>query len=266
MPLDLVNIQTQVVELAKEVGAYIRAERLRFTNDKIEIKGLNDLVSYVDRKSELQLIDGLSAILPQAGFIVEEGSRIDKQALNWIVDPLDGTTNFIHGLPCYAVSIALVQDETVLIGVVYEVNKDECFYAALNQGSYCNGEPIHVSNNTQLKNSLIATGFPIFNFSRQTAYLNVLDYFMRNTHGLRRMGAATVDLCYVACGRMDAFYEFNLNAWDVAAGALIVCEAGGMISDFSNKTNWLFGKEIIAGNKELHSATQKVISTYFTQS
>ncbi len=263
MPLDLLSIQAQVVDLAKEVGAYIRAERLRFTADKIEIKGLNDLVSYVDRKSELQLVTGLSAILPDAGFIVEEGSRIDKQTLNWIVDPLDGTTNFIHGLPCYAVSIALVQDETVLIGVVYEVNKDECFYAALNHGSYCNDELIHVSNNAHLKNSLIATGFPIFNFSKQTAYLNTLDYFMKNTHGLRRMGAATVDLCYVACGRMDAFYEFNLNAWDVAAGALIVSEAGGTVSDFTNNSNWLFGKEIIVGNKVLHTEVQAIIGNYF---
>lgn len=260
---DLTTLCQNVIHLAKETGAWIRNERKLFTSDKIEIKGLNDLVSYVDKESEARLVKGLAALLPSAGFIVEENTRSTKAEYNWIVDPLDGTTNFIHGVPCYAISIALVKDTEVVCGVVYEISRDECFYAVKGGGSFCNELPVRVSGTHQLADSLMATGFPIYNFSRQDAFLQTLDYFMRHTHGIRRMGAAAVDLCYVACGRMDAFYEFNLNAWDVAAGALIVEEAGGSVSDFSGKGNWLFGKEIIAGNPSVHSLTQEVIATKF---
>lgn len=263
MNLDLLAIQTQVIELTQHVGHWIREERTRFTNDKVEIKGLNDLVSYVDKGAESQLVKGLAAILPQAGFIVEENTRSEQATYNWIVDPLDGTTNFVHGVPCYAISVALVKEETILVGVVYEVSRNECFYAAKNEGAFCNEKKINTASAVALADCLIATGFPIYNFSKQAAFLQTLDYFMRHTHGIRRMGAAAVDLCYVACGRMDAFYEFNLKAWDVAAGALIVNEAGGKVSDFSGHQHWLFGKEIIAGNATIHGLCQTIIQQQF---
>ncbi len=240
----------KVIATARDTGNWIRAERENFTPDKVEVKGLNDLVSYVDRCAEQKIVAELINHFP-AGFIVEENSQCGKQDYNWIVDPLDGTTNFVHGIPCYAVSIALELKGEVILGVVYEVNRDECFYAYKGGGSYLNTISIRVSDTKFLKDSLIATGFPIYNFSKMELYLKSLENLMRNTHGIRRIGSAATDLCYLACGRVDAFFEYNLNAWDVAAGALIVKEAGGTITDFKGEQNWLFGKEIIATNNKL---------------
>lgn len=248
---DLKNITEQVIALAKEVGEFIRTERRTFSYSNVEVKGLNDLVSYVDKTSEKLIVEKLSLIMPDAGFIVEENTKTGTKEFNWIVDPLDGTTNFVHGIPCYAVSIALEFNGEIIVGVVYEVAQDECFSAYKNGGSYLNGNKISVSQRETLSESLIATGFPIYNFSRIDAYINTLVTLMKNTHGIRRIGAAAADLCYLACGRVDSFFEYNLNAWDVAAGALIVKEAGGTVTDFIGEENWLFGKEMVATNKKL---------------
>jgi len=237
----------KVITTAKDTGQWILAEGKSFTHDKIEIKGLNDLVSYVDKSAEQKIINELNYHFP-AGFIAEENTRNEKGEYNWIIDPLDGTTNFIHGVPCYAVSIALEHKGEIILGVVYEITRDECFYAVKGGGSYLNSIAIKVSKAASIKNSLIATGFPVFNFTRLNPFLKTLEYLMQNSHGVRRFGSAATDLCYLACGRFDAFFEYNLNAWDVAAGGLIVKEAGGTISDFKGEQNWLFGKEIIGTN------------------
>jgi myo-inositol-1(or 4)-monophosphatase len=264
--MNLKQVTENVVEISKEVGDFIRLERKNFKYSDVEVKGLNDLVSYVDKTSEKLIVEKLHLILPEAGFIVEENTVSGrKEAYNWIVDPLDGTTNFIHGVPCYAVSIALEHKGTIILGVVYEVSRDECFYAFKDGGAFLNGESICVSKITSLSESLVATGFPVYNFNRMKPFLDCLEYLMRNTHGVRRFGAAAVDLCYLACGRVDAFFEYNLSAWDVAAGALIVGEAGGAIFDFSLGNNWLFGKEIIATNSELKKEFVKLISKKFLE-
>lgn len=244
-------------------GEFIREERKTFSYNNVEIKGLNDLVSYVDKASEKLLVEKLALILPEAGFIVEENTKTETKEYNWIVDPLDGTTNFIHGIPCYAVSIALEFKGEILLGVVYEVAQNECFWAYKNGGAFLNGTKISVSERKTLPESLIATGFPIYNFTRLNNYINVLTYLMKNTHGIRRIGAAAADLCYLACGRVDAFFEYNLNSWDVAAGALIVKEAGGTLSDFNGTQNWLFGKEIVATNSHLQKTFETVITENF---
>lgn len=264
--MNLETITKQVVECAKSVGEFIRIERKSFSYTSVEIKGLNDLVSYVDKTSEKMLVERLSTIFPEAGFIVEENTKSETKDYNWIVDPLDGTTNFIHGIPCYAISIALEHKGDIMIGVVYEVAQNECFWAFKNGGSFLNGTKISVSERTKLSDSLIATGFPIYNFSRLDNYINTLTYLMKNTHGIRRIGAAAVDLCYLACGRVDAFFEYNLNPWDVAAGALIVKEAGGTVSDFNFTQNWLFGKEIVATNTYLKEVFEKTIHENFKSS
>lgn len=261
--MDLKEITQQVADCAKISGEFVRKERQTFTYNKVEIKGLNDLVSYVDKTSEKLLVEKLTLIFPQAGFIVEENTKSEIKDYNWIVDPLDGTTNFIHGIPCYAISIALEYKGEVLIGVVYEVAQDECFWAYKGGGAFLNGAKISVSERKKLADSLIATGFPIYNFSRLDNYLNALTYLMKNTHGIRRIGAAAADLCYLACGRVDAFFEYNLNSWDVAAGALIVKEAGGTICDFKLGQNWLFGKEIVATNTLLKDPFEKIIQENF---
>jgi myo-inositol-1(or 4)-monophosphatase len=254
-----------VVSTAKKAGEFIRTERKTFSSDKIEIKGLNDLVSYVDKKSEEIIVKDLQTIFPEAGFIVEENTRSEKKEYNWIVDPLDGTTNFIHGIPCYAVSIALEHKGQIILGVVYEVSRDECFYAVTNGGAFLNEKRIKVTTHQTLKDCLIATGFPIYNFERINPYLKTLEYLMRNTHGIRRIGAAAADLCYLACGRVDAFFEYNLNSWDVAAGALIVKEAGGKICDFKKGDDWLFGKELIAANSKVFEQFSSEIISNFRQ-
>lgn len=262
-PSQLQQILPQVISTANLAAEFIRNERSSFSYSSVEIKGLNDLVSYVDKTAEEIITSQLLKILPQAGFIVEENTRNERNDYNWIVDPLDGTTNFVHGIPCYAVSIALEHNGEILLGVVNEVSRHECFYAIKDKGAFLNEKPIQVSKQASLSESLIATGFPIYNFTRFDAFIKALEYFMRHTHGVRRIGAAAVDLCYLACGRVDAFFEYNLNAWDVAAGALIVKEAGGKVYDFKSSNNWLFGKEIACSNALLEQEFQSIIQTSF---
>ena len=263
LKMDPEAILPSVIEAAKKAGTFIRKERENFSYSNVEIKGLNDMVSYVDKTAEQTIVEALRAILPNAGFIVEENTASGTREYNWIVDPLDGTTNFIHGVPCFAVSIALQHKEEIVMGVVYEVSRDECFSAARGKGAFLNGKPIRVSKRKSLSECLVATGFPIYNFSRLDAYMETLRYMMQHTHGVRRIGAAAADLCYLACGRVDAFFEYNLNAWDVAAGALIIGEAGGTVSDFSGGKEWLFGKEIVCTNTKVQEEFNGVIRKYF---
>jgi myo-inositol-1(or 4)-monophosphatase len=259
MKPNLERILAEVVQLSKQVGNFIRLESTRFDSSRIEIKGLNDLVSYVDKEAEGRLVEGLKLILPEAGFITEEGTETKKsEDYNWIVDPLDGTTNFMHGLPVYSVSVALSYRNKVVVGVVYEINRDECFYAMQDGKAYMNEREIKVSDAKSLSVGLIATGFPYYTFDKMPQYLDILNQLMKKSHGLRRMGSAAVDLAYTACGRFEGYFEYNLNAWDVAAGTLIVQQAGGIVTDFSGGENFIFGRELVAGCK-MHPELLKVI-------
>ena len=245
--IDLEKTLTNTKALVLDVGDFIRQESSNFSVSDIEHKGFNDLVSYVDKSAEEKLVAGCATILPQAGFIAEEGtSNKTGDTYNWIIDPLDGTTNFTHGLPVYAISLALMQDNEVILGIVYEINRDECFYAIKGQRAFLNDQEIAVSKAQHLSESLLATGFPYYDFDQMNIYLQILNDFMQKTHGLRRMGSAAVDLAYVACGRFEGFFEYNLNAWDVAAGAFIVQQAGGKVTDFKGGSDYIFGREIMA--------------------
>lgn len=253
-----------VCELTKKVGFFIKEQRNSFTSSKIEVKGRNDFVSYVDKTAEEQLVAGLSTLLPEAGFIAEEGTSTRKgEEYNWIIDPLDGTTNFIHGVPCFAISIALMHKDTLVMGVIYEINLDECFYAWEGSKAYMNGKEIHVSENATLASSLLATGFPYYDYQHLDAYMELFKYFMKNTRGLRRLGSAATDLAYVACGRFEGFYEYSLQPWDVAAGAFIVQRAGGKVTDFKGENNYVFGKEIIAGNANSFDELLGAVKKFF---
>ncbi|MCB0494815.1 MAG: inositol monophosphatase [Cyclobacteriaceae bacterium] len=233
--------------LVKEVGAFIKEQSGKFNIERIEEKGLNDLVSYVDKEAEQKLVNGLKKVLPEAGFITEEGTAsFTNEVYKWIIDPLDGTTNFMHGLPVFSISVALLFEDELVLGIVYEINKDELFYAHKGGGAWLNDQKISVSSIAGLNRSLLATGFPYYNFDRLETYIEMLKHFMKHTHGLRRMGSAAVDLAYVACGRFEGFFEYNLNPWDVAGGAFIVKEAGGTVTDFKGEDNFLFGKSIVA--------------------
>jgi myo-inositol-1(or 4)-monophosphatase len=264
--MDLDKITADVVKLVKTTGQFIASERTSFKRDKAEIKAKNDLVSYVDKESERRLVDGLKTIVPEAGFITEEETADEVKDFNWIIDPLDGTTNFIHGIPCYCICVALAKGSEILVGVVLEVARNECFYTHKNGESFMNDVVIHVSESDSLSDSLIATGFPVNNFEMMENYKQALEFFVKNTHGVRRIGAAAADLCYVACGRFEGFFEFNLKPWDVAAASLIVKNAGGTVSDFSGGENWLFGKEIVAFAPGIQHEFPAVIAKIFKRS
>ncbi|MHA7130376.1 inositol monophosphatase family protein [Algoriphagus namhaensis] len=247
------QLLAQVKLVAKDTGSFIRTESENFSLSQVEHKGFNDLVSYVDKEAERLIVDRLQAILPEAGFITEEGTKTTRsETLNWIIDPLDGTTNFIHGLPVFSVSIALADGEQIVLGVVYEVNRDECFSARKGGGAYCNDKKIQVSPAPDLAGSLLATGFPYYDFEQIDKYLDALKRLMQKTHGLRRMGSAAVDLAYVACGRFEGYFEYNLNSYDVAAGVLLVLEAGGSVTDFSGGNDFIFGREVVSSNGKIH--------------
>ncbi len=263
----LQQLSVHVQQLAVEVGQFIRSEAGKISHQEADEKYLNNLVSYVDVTSEQRLVAALSKMLPEAGFVTEEGTVAHEsdKAYQWIIDPLDGTTNFLYGIPSYAVSIALAWEGEVILGVVNEVNRYECFSAIKDGGAYLNGNKIQVSDTADLKRSLLATGFPYFKLEEVDEYLAIFKDFMYATRGLRRLGAAAVDLCYVACGKFDGYFEANLSPWDVAAGGLIVKEAGGEMSDFDgHPRNWLQAKTILASNKKLHLDMEMVIQKHWS--
>jgi len=264
--MNLERICEQVVEISRNTGVFINDELKNFTQEHVEIKGIHNFVSYVDKTSEQQLVSHLTKILPAAGFIAEEGTGAPSaNGLNWVIDPLDGTTNFIHGLPPFAISIALMEGDEVILGVIHEISLNESFWAYQGSNAFLNGSPIHVSSVDKINDSLIATGFPYYDYERMAPFFKTMEHFMRNSHGLRRLGSAATDLAYVACGRFEAFYEYSLQPWDVAAGALIVKQAGGKVSDFSGKKNYIFGKEIIATNAGVYDEFQKTVGSYLVK-
>ncbi|NLK48943.1 MAG: inositol monophosphatase [Bacteroidales bacterium] len=243
----------QTCEIAKKAGNFISEQKKGFKQSFVEYKGLHDLVSYVDREAEKLVIAELQKLLPESGFIAEEGTQNVRGAkYNWIIDPLDGTTNFIHGIPTYAVSIALVENDDVVLGVVYEIGQQECFYTWKGGGAYLDGVKIQVSDKSDLNMSLISTGFPYRQFDLIDPYLAFLKWVMQNSRGVRRIGSAATDLAYVACGRFDAFWEYGLKSWDMAAGALLIREAGGTITNFDGEKDFLFGGNVVATNGILH--------------
>jgi myo-inositol-1(or 4)-monophosphatase len=256
-------LTTQVCGLARETGLFLKTEIGKLQEKDILSKGLHDFVTYVDKASEQRLVAGLKNILPGTGFIAEESPEMERKALNWIIDPLDGTTNFIHGVPLYCISIALMDKDELVIGVVYEANLDECFYTWQGAPSYMNGKEIRVSETPLVYSSLFATGFPYYDYGRLDAYISLFRYLMQHSHGVRRLGSAAADLAYVACGRYDGFYEYGLRSWDVAAGALLVKNAGGVVSDFSGKENYIFGKEIMAMNGNVYEEFLEVLKKNF---
>ena len=249
--MDLENMTKQVCELSLKTADFLLFEVDKLKSTDIEVKSLHNFVTYVDRVSESRLIEGLAKILPRTGFIAEENPALETREMNWVIDPLDGTTNFIHTVPVYSISIALMDGKEVILGVIVEINRKECFYTWKGAPSYLNGKEIRVSDRERLADSLFATGFPYYDYGRLESYMNFFRFMMKNSHGVRRLGSAAADLAYVACGRFDGFYEYGLSPWDVAAGAILVKNAGGSVSDFRNGDDYIFGKEIISTNNKV---------------
>lgn len=225
---------------------------------------MNGLVSYVDREAEQMLVERLSKLLPSAGFLTEEGTVAQQAAdLQWIIDPLDGTTNFLHGLPHFSISVGLKAGDELVLGVVHHVPNGELFYAWQGGGAWCDGQAIRVSNRATLRQSLISTGFPYHDFERAEAWTVAFNQFMHQCRGLRRFGSAALDLAYVACGRFDMFFEYGLSPWDVAGGAVLVREAGGQVTDFSGGAAFMDKQEILAGNDLAFAAALQIVKVAF---
>lgn len=258
------DLTESVIILTKKTGLFLKSMLGKLNEDMIETKGQMDFVTDVDKQSEKLVLDGLALIIPEAGFIAEEGTYTHRGTVyNWIVDPLDGTTNFIHGVIPFSISIALMENEELVVGVIYDPIQDECFSAFKNGPAQVNGKTIHTSSRGSLSQALVATGFPYTDFSLIDAYMGSLRELMECTHGIRRLGSAAMDLAYVACGRYDAFWEYHLKPWDVAAGALIIQQAGGQVSDFSGGQNYLFGKTFVATNGLIQLEFLNVLNKYF---
>lgn len=256
------DICLEVCEIAREAGHYIALERKAFSPQSVEYKGAQNLVSYVDKTAERMIVERLSALLPGSGFITEEETKAaDRQHLTWIIDPLDGTTNFIHGLPPYCVSIGLMEGNQMVVGVVYEVTLDEMFYTWQGSEAFLNGEVIRCSSCERVTNALVAVGFSYAANESIERHLNEIAYFQRNSNGIRRIGSSTADLVYVAAGRFDAFFQAKLSPWDVAAGALIARQAGAIVCEMTGGNDFVFGGSIMAVAPSIHDEFVKALGS-----
>jgi myo-inositol-1(or 4)-monophosphatase len=260
------NILGDVLAEVKSAAGFILDSKQGFHAGHVEFKGAGNLVSFVDRGAEKMLMEGLSKFLPHAGFLGEEGSKLNPDAdYRWIVDPLDGTTNFMHGLPHYAISVALQFRGMTVLGVVEDIEARQTYHAVLGDGAWCGGKRLEVSQTGNLAHSLLCMGFPYPDggFSLD-AYMSVLRSFVQTTRGMRRLGAAALDLAWVASGKLDGFYEWGLQPWDVAAAALLIQEAGGCVSDFHGGDDYVFGRQLVASSPLLHSQMLSVIRPHFS--
>lgn len=231
---------------------------------KISHKGPNDLVTEVDRMAENVIIETLRRAYPDHAFFGEESGHEGEAPMVWIIDPLDGTTNFIHGFPHFSISIAAVYKGKVEHGLIYDPLKDELFSASRGQGARLNNKRLRVSNRATLEGSLLGTGFPYDNMRYLAPYLDLFKEICPIASGIRRAGSAALDLAYVACGRMDAFWECHLKPWDIAAGSLLVREAGGLCTDFSDAPlNFVKPSHILAGNPKIHAELLTMIRPHF---
>ena len=257
--MDLQQLTLDVCKVAREAGAYINKERANFSLDKVERKHAHDYVSYVDKGSEQFIVGKLREILPEAGFITEEGTTKDdvrcqmedNSPFVWVVDPLDGTTNFIHGFAPYAVSIALCKGREIVVGVVYEIVSDECFYAWKNGGAFVNEHPLHVGTSA-IGDALLCLQLPYNSDAYKPVIKRLIDHFYGNVGSIRMIGSAAIALCYVAAGRLDAYAERYIGQWDYMAGALIVKEAGGRVTNYAGEDYFMEGDSIVATNGVVH--------------
>lgn len=260
--MDLAAICKQVIKTVEQTGLYIKEEGEKFSLDKVETKEKGSLVSYVDRESENMLGESLQKLLPEAGIIAEEGFGEKAEELNWVIDPVDGTTNFTHQLPYFCVSVGLVKNDVPILGVVYDIAQGDIYYAWKGSGAFCNQKQIYVQESSKTSDSLMATGYPYFDNDKMQEYLKLLNWCIHNTHGVRRMGSAALDIVYTARGRFGAFFEYGLKPWDIAGGSIILREAGGFVSDFEGNEDFLFKKTFL-GSSKIHKELLKIIQNFW---
>lgn len=242
---------TYAVKAARRAGQLINRAALEVERLTITRKGTADYVSEVDRMAEAAIIDVLREAYPSHSFLGEEGGAVGESEYQWIIDPLDGTTNFLHSFPMYSVSIALAHKGVITQAVVYNPAANELFTATKGAGATLNDRRLRVSSETRLDDALIGTGFPFSSMEHQERYLRMFAEVMRKTAGIRRPGSAALDLAYVAAGRYDGFWELGLKPWDMAAGTLLIQEAGGLVSDLDGESQYLKTGHIVAGNPKI---------------
>lgn len=254
------NVYLEVAKAAAVKAGIILRERIKGSRE-VSYKGEINLVTEMDRLSERVVVETILEAFPDHGILAEEETKIENgSGFLWIIDPLDGTTNYAHGYPSFSVSIGLEHSGAVIVGVVYDPMRDELFSATRGQGAYLNGNPIAVSRNEVLIRSLLATGFP---YDRAVSKENNLNYFnalIMASQEIRRSGSASLDLCAVAAGRLDGYWELKLHPWDVAAGSLIVLEAGGAVSDFTGSRFSIHDKELVAGNGRIQGLMLDILN------
>ncbi|MCL4470946.1 MAG: inositol monophosphatase family protein [Sulfuricella sp.] len=239
------------VKAARRAGQIINRASQNLDSLTVKHKSFNDFVSEVDQKAEDAIKEILLEAYPKHAILAEESGAQGDSEYQWIIDPLDGTTNFLHGFPQYSVSIAMQHKGVLTHGVIYDPSRNDLFTATRGAGAFLNDRRLRVSRCEYLKDALIGTGFPFRNFAHLDAYLGIFRELMQKTAGLRRPGSAALDLAYTAAGRFDGFWEFDLNAWDIAAGALMVQEAGGLVGDFKGEPGYLQSGNILAGNPKV---------------
>jgi len=254
------------VKAAREAGRIINRASLDVNALSVTSKTFNDFVSEVDHAAEQAIIDTLKYAYPDHGFLGEESGESNTDAENvWIIDPLDGTTNFLHNFPQYCVSIALQQKGVLTQAVIYDPVHNDLFTATKGRGAFLNDKRIRVTNRTKLQDSLIGTGFPFRDFAHLDTYMAMLKDMIKKTTGIRRPGSAALDLAYVAAGYTDGFFEIGLSTWDIAAGGLLVQEAGGMVGDFEGNESWITTGNIVAGNPKVFAQILQVLRPHLTE-
>jgi myo-inositol-1(or 4)-monophosphatase len=253
------------VKAARAAGAIINRASLDLDILKVNTKSPNDFVTEVDQAAEQVIIETLLTAYPGHGILAEESGRehgAKHSDFVWIIDPLDGTTNFIHGFPVYCVSIALAFRGKVEQAVVYDPTRNDLFMASKGRGAFLNDKRLRVSKRNRLADALIGTGFPFRKGDNFQRYLKMFEAVMPNCAGLRRPGSAALDLCYVAAGSYDGFFETGLNPWDVAAGSLMITEAGGLIGNFTGEADFLYQREVVAGNPKVYGQLVQLLSPF----
>ncbi len=253
------------IKAARSAGSIINRAALDLEIVKVGSKGPNDFVSEVDRAAERIIIETLLDAYPGHGILAEESGRehgARDSEFTWIIDPLDGTTNFLHGFPVYAVSIALAHRNVVQQAVVYDPTRNDLFFASRGRGAFLNDRRLRVSKRTRLGDCLIGTGFPFRKGDNFKRYVKMFEAVMQSCAGLRRPGAAALDLCYVAAGSYDGFFETGLQPWDMAAGSLMITEAGGLIGNFTGESDYLYQREVVAGNPKIYGQLVQMLAPY----
>ncbi len=264
MPAVMHPMLNTAVKAARRAGTIINRASQNLDILAVTEKTANDYVSEVDHAAEQAIVRALLEAYPAHSVLAEESGATGKSEFQWIIDPLDGTTNFLHGFPQYAVSIALAHKGVLTQAVIYDPVHNDLFTASRGRGAYLNDKRLRISKRTSLQKSLIGTGFPFREFAHIDAYLAMFRELTQKTSGLRRAGAATLDLAYVAAGRLDGFWEFGLSPWDMAAGSLLITEAGGLVGDLEGNGGYLESGNIVAGNPKIFSQLIQALAPHLT--